>query len=174
MASSSKVKGKNKKVPATKERAEFVVNPDEPVHDNWGKLPPYEFQRDRLEFNPYAFGQRTSSDDRFYCKMHEVVYHSVVCKLKNPYVPQFHFDMEMLRKSKPDVMELMDFHGISLLMNCDIPFSPELLREFYATVYFSEEKPRSMIWMSGGIKCEATLAEFGELFGLEEIGRAHV
>ena len=37
MASSSKAKGKNKKVPATKERVEFVVNPDEPVHDNWGK-----------------------------------------------------------------------------------------------------------------------------------------
>ena len=67
MVSSSKVKGKNKRVPASKERAEFVVNPDEPVHDNWGKLPPYEFQRDRLEFNPYAFGQRTSNDDRFYC-----------------------------------------------------------------------------------------------------------
>ena len=43
MASSSKVKGKSKKVPASKERAEFVVNPDEPVHDNLGKLPPMSF-----------------------------------------------------------------------------------------------------------------------------------
>ena len=104
MASSSKVKGKNKKVPAVKERAELVVNPDEPVHDSWSKLPSYEFHRDRLEFNPYEFGQRTSRDERFYCKMHEVVYHNVVCKLKNPFVPQFHFDMEMLRKHKPEVM----------------------------------------------------------------------
>ena len=101
--------------------------------------------------------------------MHELVYNNVVCSLKNTYVPQHYFDVDMLRKSRPDVMELMDYHGISLLMNCDIPFSPELLREFYATVYFSEVGPRTVTWMSGGIKCEATLAEFGELFGLVEL-----
>ena len=77
----------------------------------------------------------------------------------------------MLRDSLPDVMALMDFHGISGLMECNTAFSPELLREFYATVHFLEKprEPRKMIWMSGGIKCEASLAEFGALFGIVEL-----
>ena len=77
----------------------------------------------------------------------------------------------MLRDSLPDVMALMDYHGISGLMECNTAFSPILLREFYATVHFSEKprEPRKMIWMSGGIKCEASLAEFGELFDIVEL-----
>ena len=69
--SSSKDKAKSKMVPGSKERGEIVVNPDEPVHESWSKLSPYDFERDRLEFNPYDFGQHTSCDSRFYCKMHE-------------------------------------------------------------------------------------------------------
>ena len=78
------------------------------------------------------------------------------------------FDMKKARELWPDVMEVMDFHGITSLMECDAPYSPDLLREFYAIVYFSTEFKREMTWMSVGVKCEASLAEFG-LFGIEEL-----
>ena len=123
-------------MPATKERGEIVFNPDEPVHESWSKLSPFDFERERLEFNPYDFGQRSSSDNRFYCKMHEKVYEYVVCTRKNTHVPQKYFDVQMLRDSLPEVMALMDYHGISGLMECNNEFSPELLREFYATFIF--------------------------------------
>ena len=70
-------------------------------------------------------------------------------------------------------MEIMDFHEISKLMNCDRHFSPALLQEFFATVHFSTKGPRAMTWMSGGVKCQATLAEFGALFGIEEAVFTH-
>ena len=63
----------------------------------------------------------------------------------------------------------MDYHGISSLMECQTPVSPIMLREFYATVYFSREGPRKMTWMCAGIKCEASLAEFGALFKIDEL-----
>ena len=107
---SRKDKAKSKKVLASKERFELPVNPDEPVHANWSKLSTYDFEQSRLEFNPYDFGQRTSSDNRFYCKMHEQVYEHVVCARKNTHVAQHFFDVEILRGSWPDVMELMDYH----------------------------------------------------------------
>ena len=80
MASASKDKAKSKKVPGSKERGEIVVNPDEPLHEYWSKISPFDFERDRLEFNPYDFGQRTSSVMHIKC-IHELctiilVFHS--------------------------------------------------------------------------------------------------
>ena len=77
-AALKKVAGVKKPFATTKKRArresgssEAVVNPDEPVRDSWVGVKPKEFRRDRLQFNPYAFGRSTSEDPRFFCKMHE-------------------------------------------------------------------------------------------------------
>ena len=90
---------KGKKVAAvkkstTKNRArresgssEAIVNPDEPVHTSWLNLKPKEFRKDRLLFNPYAFGRSTSDDPRFYCKMHEQIFEQRLETTKNSHVP---------------------------------------------------------------------------------------
>ena len=101
--------------------------------------------------------------------MHQQVYEFLICIRKNTHVPQHYFDLTKAWDVWPEVMEVMDFHGISSLMKCETPFSPVMLREFYATVYFSCEGPRKMTWMCAGIKCEASLAEFGTLFDIEEL-----
>ena len=54
-------------------------------------------------------------------------------------------------------------------MPVSTPYSPELLKQFYATVHFSTVPKRTMTWMCHTIVCTATLAEFGELFQLEEL-----
>ena len=147
-----------------------LVNPDEPVRATWVKVPTIEFERDRLLFNPYAFGHSTCPDDpRFYCKMHQQVYHQCINKKKNKHVPTSYFNVEHTREVWPDVMELMDYHQISKLMPVSTPYSPELLKQFYATVHFSTVPKRSMTWMCHTTVCTATLAEFGALFQLEEL-----
>ena len=145
------------------------VNPLQPIYSSWDTLKPELYEDARMNFNPYEFGQRTCNDPRFYCKMHQQVYTFKICKLHNSHVKQHIFDEEAARQKWPEVMDLIDFHGITPLMSCSRPFSPTLLREFFATVYFTEgdHASRSMQWMSGGVQCSATLKEFGALIGVE-------
>ena len=146
------------------------VNPLEPVRASWVKVKAKEFKKDRLLFNPYAFGQPTCLDDsRFYCKMHQQVFHQRVRMRKNAHVPTDYFNLDNVREHWPDVMALMDFHQISKIMTVSTPYSPDLLQQFYATVHFSTDPQRSLTWMSANVQCSATLAEFGALFGLSEL-----
>ena len=101
--------------------------------------------------------------------MHEAMYAFVFSEFAHPHCPAVYFDVEQARVDWPDIMELMDFHGLTPLMSVRDSFSPELVKEFYATVYFSQEGPRTMHWMSAGTKCSATLAEFGALFDIAEV-----
>ena len=80
-AAVKKVAGVKKPSTTTKKRArresgssEAVVNPDELVRTSWVGVKPKDFRKDRLLFNPYAFGRSTSDDPRFYCKMHEQIF----------------------------------------------------------------------------------------------------
>ena len=60
--------------PTTKQGPALPVNPLEPVHASRGTLKPEIYEEARMNFNPYAFGQRTCKDHRFYFKMHQQVY----------------------------------------------------------------------------------------------------
>ena len=168
---------KLKKVAATKKAAKPRgvppprENPEEPVRVSWAKVKPSEFKRDRLSFNPYVFGQPTCLDDsRFYCKMHQQIFHQRIAIQKNAHVPVDYFNLAQARDTWPDVMGMMDFHQITKIMTVSTPYSPALLQQFYATVVFTTEHgQRSMTWMSADTVCSATLAEFGALFSLEEL-----
>ena len=87
-----------------------IDNPDEPIRANWAKVPCREFEQDRLIFNPYAFGQSTCRDDsRFYCKMHQQVYHHRISKKVNSHVPTFYFNLENARDLWSELMKLCIF-----------------------------------------------------------------
>ena len=66
--------------PNRKSGPSLPVNPLEPVHASWSTLKPALYEEARMNFNPYAFGQRTCNDSRFHCKMHQQVYEFKVCK----------------------------------------------------------------------------------------------
>ena len=68
------------------------VNELEPVHNDWNTVSEKDFLRDRIVFNPYIF-ERTSSDPRFFCKMHMAMYEFVISRKENPYVPQQFLDV---------------------------------------------------------------------------------
>ena len=85
---------------------------------------------------------------RFYCKMHQQVFYQCVNNQKNDHVPTSNFNLENARTEWLDVMEIMDFYGISKLMTIFTPYSTDLLKQFYATVHFSIGRKRTMTWMS--------------------------
>ena len=66
-------------------------------------------------------------------------------------------------------MEMMGFHQVSQLLTINTVFHPDLIKQFYATLYFSttEHGERVLTWMTVETQCSATMAEFGALIGLE-------
>ena len=75
--------------------------------------------------------------------MHEAMY-VILSEFAHPYCPAVYFDVDQARIDWPDVMELMDYHGLTSLMSVRDSFSPDLVKEFFAIVYFSQEGPRTM------------------------------
>ncbi|KAK1605328.1 hypothetical protein QYE76_029001 [Lolium multiflorum] len=55
-----------------------------------------------------------------------------------------------------------------LKIRCD--YSPELIKQFYATLAFKKDEDRTMEWMSGSTHCVATLRRFAAILGLPEEG----
>ena len=55
-------------------------------------------------------------------------------------------------------------------MTIETAFHPDLIKQFYATMFFStsERGERVLTWMTTETQCSATMAEFGAHIGLEE------
>ena len=66
-------------------------------------------------------------------------------------------------------MEILEFHNLHGLMGRRKDLHSELIKEFYATVYFHPDEANTMTWMSATKKCSATLAEFVALLELPAV-----
>ena len=101
--------------------------------------------------------------------MHEKIFEQQLETTKNSHVPWEYFSLAQARDVWPDVMEMVDSHQISKLMTVSTVFYPDLIKQFYANVFFSitERRERVLTWMTAETQCSATMAEFGVLIGLE-------
>jgi hypothetical protein len=70
-----------------------------------------------------------------------------------------HFNIPLLEKYYPHEMGVLKFHGIDKLMVIQQDYSEDLIKEFFATVYFSDEIRKTMTWMSAGQQCSMTIKE---------------
>ncbi|KAK1647175.1 hypothetical protein QYE76_064980 [Lolium multiflorum] len=61
------------------------------------------------------------------------------------------------------------------LMKIRCDYSPELVKQFFATLAIKKDEDRTMEWMSGSTHCSATLRRFGAILGVpvEEGRRLH-
>jgi hypothetical protein len=108
-----------------------------------------DYEHAREGFYPYAF-PKTSSDAWFHCRMHNSIYDEIINQFSNPVVTQQFFDVVLLRNSFPEVMEIATFHGLDKLMATKCDYYIELIKEFFATVYFHPDSAFTMTWMSAG------------------------
>ncbi|KAK1646908.1 hypothetical protein QYE76_064713 [Lolium multiflorum] len=65
--------------------------------------------------------------------------------------------------------------GLQDLMKIRCDYSPELVKQFFATLAIKKDEDRTMEWMSGSTYCSATLRRFGAILGVpvEEGRRLH-
>ena len=66
------------------------------------------------------------------------MYEFILLEFAHPYCPAVYSDVEQARIDWPDVMELTP------VVSVRDSFSPDLVKECFATVYFSQEGPRTM------------------------------
>ncbi|KAK1663920.1 hypothetical protein QYE76_052079 [Lolium multiflorum] len=60
--------------------------------------------------------------------------------------------------------------GLKELMKIQCDYSPELIKQFFATLAFKKDAERTMEWMSGSTHCEATVRRFASILGLPAEG----
>jgi hypothetical protein len=55
--------------------------------------------------------------------------------------------------------------GLHKLMKVQCDYSPDLIKQFYATLAFKKDDERTMQWMTGSSPCEASFHQFAEILG---------
>ncbi|KAK1585734.1 hypothetical protein QYE76_008278 [Lolium multiflorum] len=60
--------------------------------------------------------------------------------------------------------------GLQELMKIQCDYSPELIKQLFATLAFKNDDERTMEWMSGSTHCEATLRRLASILGLPAEG----
>jgi hypothetical protein len=134
------------------------TTPAEPTCDNWKQLDSHEYFLARTQYNPYEH-PRTSDNQKFWCEMHEDIYQQIIQAFKGPVVEQCHFNVPFLQQHYPHEMGVLQFHKIDHFMAIQQDYCEELIKEFFATVYFSDDVRKTMTWMSAGQKCSKTIRE---------------
>ncbi|KAK1684750.1 hypothetical protein QYE76_045598, partial [Lolium multiflorum] len=62
--------------------------------------------------------------------------------------------------------------GLQDLMKIQCDYSPELIKQFFATLAFKKDAERTMEWMTGSTHCRATLRRFASILGVS-MGGSH-
>ena len=63
------------------------------------------------------------------------------------------------------VLEACDLHGITDLLQFRHNWNPEIITEFYSTLFY-DKKERIFLWMTNGRRFHVKLAQFAQILGL--------
>jgi hypothetical protein len=72
------------------------------------------------------------------------IYDKVIDVVNFPVVEQRYFDMPFPSRHYPHEMKTLAFHGLDFFMRIQQNYSEELIKEFFATIYFQRNEVRTM------------------------------
>ena len=96
---------------------------------------------------------------------------------RNIYVDVHWIDMHHMREEKHrdyfgEALDLVEQFGIEHIISFHKDYDPEIVAQFFASVYFHPNEDRTMTWMSNGRRLTATWKEFMTLLGVSDEGLA--
>ncbi|KAK1687091.1 hypothetical protein QYE76_047939 [Lolium multiflorum] len=108
---------------------------------------------------------------KFWCTEQEYIYKDIYEPMKKVR-PMQAINVDLLAENNhfEDAIWVTGRMGLQDLMKIQCDYSPELIKQFYATLAFKKDEDRTMEWMSGSTHCEATLRRFAAILGLPEEG----
>ena len=114
------------------------------------------------QLHPYVHPRSTVRGcELFWNKQHTNIYLDVIKNKQNTYVEVKWIDMHHMRKDKfrdyfGEALDLVEQFGIEHVLTFHLDYDPELICQFFASVYFHSDEERRMTWMTNGRKLSAT------------------
>ncbi|KAK1679077.1 hypothetical protein QYE76_039925 [Lolium multiflorum] len=110
-------------------------------------------------------------DKRVWCMEQSYIFKDIYEPMKKVR-PMQAIDVELLAVNDhfEDAIWVTERMGLQKLMKVQCVYSPDLIKQFFATLAFKKDEERTMQWMTGSTACEATLRWFALVLGLPEEG----
>ncbi|KAK1682867.1 hypothetical protein QYE76_043715 [Lolium multiflorum] len=108
---------------------------------------------------------------KYWCMEQEFIYKDIYEPMKK-LRPMQAIDVDVLAVNNhfEDAIWVTGRMGLQDLMKIRCDYSPELVKQFFATLAIKKDVDRTMEWMSGSTHCSATLRRFAAILGVPAEG----
>ncbi|KAK1684263.1 hypothetical protein QYE76_045111 [Lolium multiflorum] len=147
------------------------------VRENYKTMDPVSYSAIRLK-NWYEDVPRDEEIEgrRFWCMEQVFIYKDIYEPMKN-LRPMQAINVDILAENNhfEDAIWVAGRMGLKDIMKIQCDYSPELVKQFFATLAIKKDEERTMEWMSGSTHCSATLRRFAGILGvpIDEGRRLH-
>ncbi|KAK1678572.1 hypothetical protein QYE76_039420 [Lolium multiflorum] len=147
------------------------------VRENYKAMDPVSYSAIRLK-NWYEEVPRDEEIEgrRHWCMEQMYIYKDIYEPMKN-LRPMQAIDVDILTANNhfEDAIWVVGRMGLKDIMKIQCDYSPDLVKQFFATLAIKNDEERTMEWMSGSTHCSATLRRFAGILGvpIDEGRRLH-
>ncbi|KAK1619716.1 hypothetical protein QYE76_025233 [Lolium multiflorum] len=138
------------------------------VRENYKTMDPVSYSAIRLK-NWYEDVPRDEEIEgrRYWCMEQEFIYKDIYEPMKN-LRPMQAIDVDILAENNhfEDAIWVAGRMGLLDIMKIQCDYSPDLVKQFFATLAIKKDEERTMEWMTGSTHCSATLRQFAGFLGV--------
>ncbi|KAK1619280.1 hypothetical protein QYE76_024797 [Lolium multiflorum] len=138
------------------------------VRENYKAMDPVSYSAIRLK-NWYEDVPRDEEIEgrRYWCMEQEFIYKDIYEPMKN-LRPMQAIDVDILAENNhfEDAIWVAGRMGLLDIMKIQCDYSPDLVKQFFATLAIKKDEERTMEWMTGSTHCSATLRQFAGFLGV--------
>ncbi|KAK1628107.1 hypothetical protein QYE76_002422 [Lolium multiflorum] len=138
------------------------------VRENYKAMDPVSYSAIRLK-NWYEDVPRDEEIEgrRYWCIEQEFIYKDVYEPMKNLRPMQaINVDILAVNNHFEDAIWVAGRMGLLEIMKIQCDYSPDLVKQFFATLAIRKDEEHTMEWMTGSTHCSATLRQFAGFLGV--------
>ncbi|KAK1631695.1 hypothetical protein QYE76_006010 [Lolium multiflorum] len=138
------------------------------VRENYKTMDPVSYSAIRLK-NWYDDVPRDEdiAGRRYWCTEQEFIYKDIYEPMKNLRPMQaINVDILAINDHFEDAIWVAGRMGLLEIMKIQCDYSPDLVKQFFATLAIKKDEDRTMEWMTGSTHCSATLRQFAGYLGV--------
>ncbi|KAK1667563.1 hypothetical protein QYE76_055722 [Lolium multiflorum] len=138
------------------------------VRENYKTMDPVSYSAIRMK-NWYEDVPRDEEIEgrRYWCMEQEFIYKDVYEPMKNLRPMQaINVDILAVNNHFEDAIWVAGRMGLLDIMKIQCDYSPDLVKQFFATLAIKKDEERTMEWMTGSTHCSATLRRFAGILGV--------
>ncbi|KAK1618138.1 hypothetical protein QYE76_023655 [Lolium multiflorum] len=138
------------------------------VRENYKAMDPVSYSAIRMK-NWYEDVPRDEEIEgrRYWCIEQEFIYKDVYEPMKNLRPMQaINVDILAINDHFEDAIWVAGRMGLLEIMKIQCDYSPDLVKQFFATLAIKKDEEHTMEWMTGSTHCSATLRQFAGFLGV--------